>query len=89
MSTFKVLTPCMNPKPSSPTKDRSHWKVRKFTSFDEMRAQQIHDWQAAGAAARHKAAWELVTEYWIEHKKKHPDELRFQRSVTSFTRGEG
>ncbi|PAW63205.1 MAG: hypothetical protein B9S38_17870 [Verrucomicrobiia bacterium Tous-C4TDCM] len=28
------------------------------------------------------AAWELVTDYWIGMKGKHPDELRLQRSVT-------
>jgi len=73
----------------SQAKDRSHWKVRKFDSLEELRCQQVRDWQAAGAAARHQAAWELVTDYWIGIKNMHPDELRFQRSVVSVTRGEG
>lgn len=73
----------------APAKDRSHWTVKKFTSHEEMRCHQVREWQKAGAAARHKAAWELVTDYWIGMKKMHPDELRFQRSITSFTRGEG
>ena len=74
---------------TTPVKDRSHWKVRKFTSHEELRCAQVRDWQEAGAKARHKAAWELVTEYWLGMKKINPNELRFQRSITSFTRGEG
>ncbi len=68
--------------------DRSHWPVKVFTSFDESRAYRIRQWQEAGAAARHKAAWELVTDYWIGKKKMTEDELRFQRSITYFRRGE-
>ena len=74
---------------ATPTKDRSHWTVKKFTCFDEARADRIKQWQDAGAAARHKAAWELVCDYWVDIKKKNPDELRFQRSITFFKRGEG
>jgi len=72
-----------------PTKDRSHWNVKKFTNHEDMRRFQVQQWQEWGAAARHKAAWELVTDYWIGMKKLHPDELRFQRSITSFKRGKG
>ena len=72
-----------------PGKDRSHWTVRKFDSFEEQRRQQVRDWQSAGAAARHQAAWELVTDYWIGIKKLHPDELRLQRSLVTLRRGEG
>jgi hypothetical protein len=63
-------------------KDRSHWKIRKFSSHEELRCQQIKDWQALSGAERRKAAWELVVDYWVEMKGKHPDELRLQRSVT-------
>lgn len=70
-----------------PEKDRSHWTVKKFDTIDEMRTYHVKNWQKAGAAARHKAAWELVTDYWIGKKGMKPDELRLQRSVTSFTRG--
>ena len=69
-----------------PQKDRSHWVIRKFDSFDDQRRQQILDWQAAGDKARLDAAWELVTDYWIGMKNKHPDELRLQRSITKLTR---
>ncbi|MEM1082514.1 MAG: hypothetical protein AAGI48_00190 [Verrucomicrobiota bacterium] len=69
-----------------PEKDRSHWKVRKFRSFDHQRWQQIQDWQALGGAERRKAAWELVYDYWVGMKKMHPDELRLQRSVTKLER---
>ncbi len=72
-----------------PTTDRSHWVVKKFTCFEKSRAYRIQQWQDAGAAARHKAAWELVEDYWVDKKGKHPDELRLQRSITFFKRGEG
>ena len=71
---------------STPKPDRSNWVIRKFDSFDEQRCQQIKDWQTAGEVARLDAAWELVTDYWIGMKNKHPDELRLQRSVTKLTR---
>lgn len=71
---------------SQAKKDRSHWKIRKFESFDDMRRQQIADWQALSGAERRKAAWELVTDYWVGMKGKHPDELRLQRSVTTLKR---
>ena len=74
---------------SSPEKDRSHWKIRKFSSFDEQRTQQVRDWQALSGAERRKAAWELVYDYWVGMKGIHPDELRLQRSVTHLKRGEG
>ena len=73
---------------STPTKDRSHWPVKVFTCFEKSRAYRIQQWQDAGAAARHKAAWELVYDYWVDIKKINPDELRFQRSITFFKRGE-
>jgi hypothetical protein len=69
-----------------PVKDRSHWKIRKFDSFEEQRTQQVRDWQALSGADRRKAAWELVYDYWVGMKGMHPDELRLQRSVTKLTR---
>jgi len=67
--------------------DRSHWTIRKFSSFEEQRRQQVRDWQAVSGAERRKAAWQLVEDYWIGKKGKHPDELRLQRSVTNLRRG--
>jgi len=67
--------------------DRSHWTIRKFSSFEEQRRQQIRDWQAVSGAARRQAAWELVVDYWVGKKGKHPDELRLQRSITHLRRG--
>lgn len=75
--------------PTTPKKDRSHWVVKKFTDFDEARAYRVQQWQDAGAAARHKAAWELVYDYWVGKKGMTPNELRLQRSITFFKRGEG
>ena len=69
-----------------PVKDRSHWRVRKFTSFEEQRTQQVRDWQALSGAERRQAAWELVFDYWVGMKGMHPDELRLQRTVTKLTR---
>ncbi len=69
-----------------PVKDRSHWQIRKFNSHEELRCQQVKDWQALSGAERRKAAWELVVDYWVGMKGMHPDELRLQRSVTKLTR---
>jgi hypothetical protein len=71
---------------TQPEKDRSHWTIRKFTSHEEMRCYQVREWQKLSGAARRKAAWELVTDYWCAMKGMHPDELRLQRSVTSVRR---
>ncbi len=71
---------------NQPLKDRSHWKLRKFNSHEELRCQQVKDWQASSGAARRQAAWELVVQYWVDMKGKSPDELRLQRSVTKLTR---
>jgi len=69
--------------------DRSHWPTRRCKSFDEVRAFRIQQWQEAGCEARMKAAWDLVTDYWIGQMGKHPHELRLQRSVTHLRRREG
>ena len=74
---------------TAPEKDRSHWVVRKFSSFEEQRSQQVRDWQAVTGAERRGAAWDLVLDYWVGVKGKNPDELRLQRSVTNLRRGEG
>jgi hypothetical protein len=71
---------------ATPTKDRSHWVVKKFTSHEDLRAFGIKEWQKLSGAARRKAAWELVEDYWVNKKGKHPDELRLQRVITSFQR---
>jgi len=71
---------------TEPVKDRSHWRIRKFDSHEELRCQQVKDWQALSGAERRKAAWELVVDYWVGMKGMHPDELRLQRSVTKLTR---
>lgn len=60
--------------------DRSHWKVRKCDSFEEMERLHIEDWQAVSGTERVNAAWDMVVEAW-EMKKRDPDELRFQRTV--------
>lgn len=67
-------------------KDRSQWVIRKFQNHDDIRKQQIRDWQAVSDAERRTAAWEMVVEYWTEHLKRDPDELRLQRTVTNLRR---
>ncbi|MCP5538201.1 MAG: hypothetical protein H7A51_18460 [Akkermansiaceae bacterium] len=67
-------------------KDRSHWVVKKCSSFDEMRAFRIQQWQNVTGAERRQAAWELVYDYWVGMKKMHPDELRLQRTVTKLAK---
>jgi hypothetical protein len=69
-----------------PRKDRFHWQIRKFNSHEELRCQQVKDWQALSGADRRKAAWELVYDYWVGMKGMQPDELRLQRFITNFTR---
>lgn len=69
--------------------DRSHWTIRKFSSFEEQRRQQVRDWQAVSGAERRQAAWELVVDYWVGKKGANPDELRLQRSVTQLRRRGG
>ncbi|NJM36731.1 MAG: hypothetical protein HC845_02010 [Akkermansiaceae bacterium] len=71
---------------TGPKKDRLHWKIRKFNSFEELRCQQVKDWQALSGAERRQAAWELVYDYWVGMEKMNPNELRLQRSVTKLTR---
>lgn len=66
--------------------DRSNWTIRKFSSFEEQRDQQVRDWQALSGSERRKAAWELVVDYWVGKKGMNPDELRLQRSVTNLRR---
>ena len=39
-----------------PKKDRSHWPVHRFQTFDEVRAHRIKQWQEAGCEARMQAA---------------------------------
>ena len=69
-----------------PTKDRSPWTIRKFTSHEKARCDQVQEWQKVSGADHRKAAWELVTDYWCGMKAKHPDEVRLQRSVTNIKR---
>jgi hypothetical protein len=71
---------------SPPKKDRSHWVVKKFTSFDEQRTWQVKEWQKRSGADRRKAAWELVYDYWVGMKGMKPDELRLQRIITNVQR---
>lgn len=71
---------------SQPATDRSHWQIKRFDNFEDMRVEHIREWQAAGETMRLQAAWELVFDYWVGMKGMHPNELRLQRSVTSFQR---
>jgi len=65
--------------------DRSHWTIRKFSSFEEQRCQQIRDWQALPASARAEAVWQMVVDY-SRQQGIPEDELRLQRLVTSVRR---
>ena len=70
------------------TERRANWPVMKCSSFEEMRVSHIHAWQAVSSAERMKAAWDMVVEAWAM-KKRDPDELRFQRSVTVIRKAQG
>jgi len=39
--------------------NRSHWTIRKFSSFEEQRCQQVRDWQAVSGSERRKAVWKI------------------------------
>lgn len=67
-------------------KDRSHWVIKKFDNHEDLRAFGIQEWQKLSGAARRKAAWELVEDYWINKKGKTADELRLRRVITGFQR---
>jgi len=69
--------------------DRSHWKIKKFSSHKELRILQNQEWQNVSGAARRQAAWELVEDYWVNQRAMSPDELRLQRAITNGQRGEG
>ena len=60
---------------------RASWPVVKCSTLDEMRNHHLRAWQSVSSAERMKTAWDMVVEAW-EIKKRNPDELRFQRSVT-------
>ncbi|MEM9280465.1 MAG: hypothetical protein AAGA96_01440 [Verrucomicrobiota bacterium] len=68
---------------------RKHWSVREFDSFDEMRRQQVVDWQTRSPQERLAAAWELARDYWVTIEGKSEDELRLQRSVGHSRSGRG
>ncbi|WP_435894869.1 hypothetical protein [Oceaniferula spumae] len=74
---------------ATPTKDRSHWVVKKFTSHDDLRTYGIKEWQKLSGAARRQAAWELVYDYCVGVKGMNPDELRLQKTVTRIRRNVG
>lgn len=67
-------------------KDRSQWVAKKCSSFEEMREFSIEQWQKCTFVERMDAAWDMVLEAW-EMKGYDPDELRFQRNVTTVKRG--
>lgn len=65
--------------------DRSQWTIRKFTSHESMRREQIRQWQQLPASARADAVWQMV----IVHSRQQgisEHELRLQRSITSVRR---
>lgn len=65
--------------------DRSHWTIRKFSSFEEQRRDQIRQWQQLPASTRAAAVWQMVVEY-SRQQGISEHELRLQRSVTSVRR---
>jgi len=66
---------------------RGNWQVRKFPNLEEMRRQQIRDWQRMSGEDRRLAAWELARDYWLNVKKLTENELRLQRSVGHSRKG--
>lgn len=65
--------------------DRSDWTIRKFSSFEEQRDQQVRDWQKLPASERAEAVWQMVVDY-SRQQGIPEDELRLQRLVTAVRR---
>ena len=79
------------------TPDRRKENVRSHQRSIPLGHKEIHESRGSArlrnsrmeklsGAARRKAAWELVEDYWVKKKGKHPDELRLQRVVTRIQR---
>jgi hypothetical protein len=50
--------------------DRSHWTIRKFSSFEEQRCEQICQWQLLPAIDRANAVWQMAVEYSRQYASK-------------------
>jgi len=59
--------------------------LRKFTTFDEMKAAEYRYWRCRPVYERVAAVWEL-TEQGYKLKGFKPDAFRLQRSVVHFER---
>lgn len=56
--------------------------LRKFSSHEEMRIQQLRDWQQLTTEEINHHAWQMVIEYREMHNIE-PHEPRLQRLVSS------
>jgi hypothetical protein len=59
--------------------------IRKYTSFDEMKADEYRYWQSRPVHERMDAVWEL-TEQGYSMKGMQPDAFRLQRTLVYFER---
>ena len=62
--------------------------IRKYSSFDEMKADEYRYWQNRPVHERLAAVWELTEEAY-RLKGYPPDAFRLQRSVVHFERSRG
>jgi hypothetical protein len=59
--------------------------MRKYTDFDEMKADEYRYWQSRPVHERLAAVWELTEEAW-KMKGAPPDAFRLQRTLVRFER---
>jgi hypothetical protein len=59
--------------------------IRKYTNFDEMKADEYRYWQSRPAHERVAAVWELTVECYTLKGFK-PGDFRLQRALVHFER---
>ena len=59
--------------------------LRKYTNFDEMKADEYRYWQSRPVHERVAAIWELTVEGYTMKGFK-PDDFRLQRTLVHFER---
>jgi hypothetical protein len=59
--------------------------IRKYTTFDEMKADEYRYWQSRPVHERVAAIWELTAEGYTMRGCK-PDDFRLQRTLVHFER---
>ena len=83
---MRVLKRCRARRPMLKTERMDDTPIiRKYSSFDEMKADEYRYWQSRPIHERLAAVWEL-TEQLYKLKGFRPDDFRLQRTVVHFER---